>query len=293
MAELSVRLDLRFGTRSLCCLMIVGILFSAVSEVASENVTLTTYYPAPSGVYTQMITTGNTYLARDNGRVGVGTPNPGQLLDVAVPTGSGAGTTANIRASGELISTMSDGVATGQLRMIAGNFGAFFRNDGANTYFLLTNSGNQYGGWNGLRPFMVDDQKGDVSLNGSSLFVRASDGQVGLGTNSPTQTLDVRGNATVSGFFTPNLAVAGAAPGVASYLYVNAEGSACSASAVNNGGCPGQYITWAPGIFQHGGANANGWWNTGPSLIFSTVHTPIGDQTNVTTTAPTYYCCNL
>lgn len=46
-------------------LMAGAMLFSAVPELASESVTLTTYYPAPSGVYTQMITTGNTYLSRD------------------------------------------------------------------------------------------------------------------------------------------------------------------------------------------------------------------------------------
>ena len=70
MAELTVRFDLSFGVRSLRCLLIAGMIFSAATEVASESVTLTTYYPAPSGVYVQMITTGNTFLARDGGRVG-------------------------------------------------------------------------------------------------------------------------------------------------------------------------------------------------------------------------------
>ena len=77
MAELTVRFDLSFGTRSLRCMMAAGMIFSVATEVASESVTLTTYYPAPSGVYTQMITTGNTYLNRDNlGKVGIGTAVP-------------------------------------------------------------------------------------------------------------------------------------------------------------------------------------------------------------------------
>lgn len=45
-------------------------------ELGSETVTLSTYYPAPSGVYTKMITTDNTWLARDGGNVGIGTAAP-------------------------------------------------------------------------------------------------------------------------------------------------------------------------------------------------------------------------
>jgi hypothetical protein len=53
-----------------------------VEPLSSESVTIATTYPAPSGVYTNMITTGNTWLARDGGAVGVGTPNPLATLDV-------------------------------------------------------------------------------------------------------------------------------------------------------------------------------------------------------------------
>ncbi len=65
MADLTVRLELSFGTRTLRLIMTAMMAALAATEVASENVTLTTYYPAPSGVYTQMITTNNTYLVRD------------------------------------------------------------------------------------------------------------------------------------------------------------------------------------------------------------------------------------
>jgi hypothetical protein len=90
MAELTLRFDMSFGTRSLRCLMAAGMIFSAVTEVASESVTLNTYYPAPSGVYAQMITTNNTYLARDGGGVTIGgsgaAPAGGLAFGAANPT---------------------------------------------------------------------------------------------------------------------------------------------------------------------------------------------------------------
>lgn len=87
------------------------------------------------------------------GKVGIGITSPGQSLDVS----------GNIRSSGEVIGTMSSGY--GQLRMVYGNYGAFWRNDGSNTYLLLTNSGDQYGAWNSLRPFYVNNSSGNVTMN--------------------------------------------------------------------------------------------------------------------------------
>jgi hypothetical protein len=77
MAELTVRFDLSFGSRSLRAILVGSMILSAASEVASESVTLNTYYPAPSGVYVQMIATGATFLARDSGCLDVGTSAAG------------------------------------------------------------------------------------------------------------------------------------------------------------------------------------------------------------------------
>jgi|CXWL01.1.fsa_nt_gi hypothetical protein len=65
------------------CAGAVAMLLAAVPELGSESVTVNTYYPAPSGVYTRLITTSNTLLARDNGNVGVGVANPQSKLSVA------------------------------------------------------------------------------------------------------------------------------------------------------------------------------------------------------------------
>ncbi|MCZ9236094.1 tail fiber domain-containing protein, partial [Escherichia albertii] len=64
-----------------------------------------------------------------------------------------------------------------QIRMIGGEYGALWRNDGAKTYLQLTNQGDVYGGWNTLRPFAIDNATGELvvgtklsaSLNGNAL----------------------------------------------------------------------------------------------------------------------------
>jgi hypothetical protein len=50
--------------------------------IEPETLTITTYYPAPYGGYVSILTTGNTWLARDTGNVGIGTANPTKKLDV-------------------------------------------------------------------------------------------------------------------------------------------------------------------------------------------------------------------
>ncbi|MBI4056934.1 MAG: hypothetical protein HY399_05225 [Elusimicrobia bacterium] len=53
-------------------------------ELSTEQLTLTTYYPAPYGVYNELRTIGNTYLAYTSGRVGIGTNSPTGKLQVTV-----------------------------------------------------------------------------------------------------------------------------------------------------------------------------------------------------------------
>lgn len=76
MAEIKLRFDISFSRRLVVWSGAAAMMLLAVPELESESVTLSTYYPAPSGVYTQMITTGNTYLSRDGGNTGVGTTAP-------------------------------------------------------------------------------------------------------------------------------------------------------------------------------------------------------------------------
>jgi len=51
--------------------------FSAIME--SESLTITTYYPAPYGAYTKLLTTGDTILSRDSGKLIVGASSSTQV----------------------------------------------------------------------------------------------------------------------------------------------------------------------------------------------------------------------
>lgn len=58
----------------------------------------------------------------------------------------------------------------GQFRAVAGNYGFIIRNDGGNTYFLLTDSGDPYGSWGSLRPITISNGNGVVSIaNGANI----------------------------------------------------------------------------------------------------------------------------
>lgn len=56
------------------------------------------------------------------------------------------------------------------LRIVNGNYGSFWRMDGANLYLLITASGDQYGGWNTLRPYQVNVSTG-YTIIGNGLQV--------------------------------------------------------------------------------------------------------------------------
>lgn len=87
--RLNFDLSFVYGPRTWRAPLVAAMLLAAVGDLNSESVTLSTYYPAPSGVYTNMITTGHTYMARDpltvwpfESRVGIGTISPTQKLTV-------------------------------------------------------------------------------------------------------------------------------------------------------------------------------------------------------------------
>ena len=73
------------------------------------------------------------------------------------------------------------GNSRSQFRAVQGNYGFMIRNDGSDTYFLLTNSGDPWGSWNGLRPIQISNGSGHVTLgNGVDVTgtVQVNDGNL-------------------------------------------------------------------------------------------------------------------
>ncbi|KAB0913073.1 phage tail protein [Cronobacter sakazakii] len=93
------------------------------------------------------------------------------------PLGGGA-VSGFVRARGEIQS-----LSANSMRIVYGNYGTFWRNDGDNLYLMLTNSGDQYGSYNSLRSFTVSLSTGRV-LIGHGLSV--SGGITGSGQFVPS-----------------------------------------------------------------------------------------------------------
>ncbi|EGK4927238.1 tail fiber domain-containing protein [Escherichia coli] len=72
-----------------------------------------------------------------------------------------AGATKIVYTNGQYVAANSDAY-----RMIFGNYGAFWRNDGSKVYLLSTAENDRFGGWNGNRPFIYDLTSGNVQLGG-------------------------------------------------------------------------------------------------------------------------------
>ncbi|EPG4901281.1 tail fiber domain-containing protein [Escherichia coli] len=87
------------------------------------------------------------------------TKNKPTASDVGALPLSGGTLSGGLTSSGEIASKYANG-----FRIAYGNFGFFIRNDGANTYFLLTASGDTLGSWNGLRPITINNTSGAVSI---------------------------------------------------------------------------------------------------------------------------------
>ncbi|MDE2293559.1 MAG: hypothetical protein KGL53_15870 [Elusimicrobia bacterium] len=82
MSGRTLTIRIRIGRRELLAGLALALVSLRPAPLATENLTLTTYYPSPYGVYQELRSTGNAYLAYQTGRVGVGTTSPAASLDV-------------------------------------------------------------------------------------------------------------------------------------------------------------------------------------------------------------------
>ncbi|EZK02142.1 putative tail fiber protein [Escherichia coli 1-182-04_S1_C3] len=72
---------------------------------------------------------------------------------------TGGNLKGGLTATGEIISKSANGQ-----RIAYGNYGFFIRNDGSHTFFMLTDSGNSLGTYNNLRPLIINNANGTVTI---------------------------------------------------------------------------------------------------------------------------------
>ncbi|EFO1207416.1 hypothetical protein DW515_24330 [Escherichia coli] len=87
------------------------------------------------------------------------TRNKPTASDVGALPLSGGTLSGGLTSSGEIVSKYANG-----FRIAYGNYGFFIRNDGGSTYFMLTASGDTLGSWNGLRPIIINNTSGAVTI---------------------------------------------------------------------------------------------------------------------------------
>lgn len=243
----------------------------AASDLGSESVTLMTYYPAPSGVYTQMITTGLTYLARD-------TADPVTIGGVTQAASKlGVQGNATIGAGYAVVAAPPNGLAVqgavgvggaspGGMLSVAGGVGVgagYFASAPPANGMIVQGSV----GVGGVNPGGMLGVAGGAAV-GAGYFGNAPpvnglivQGNVGIGAPNPTQRLVVAGgNAVVS----------------SGYVHVNASGCAPIVSGGNDALCASgtQYATWTPGFWVEG-------WSFGDR----------GTPDELTTSALRVFCC--
>lgn len=134
--------------------------------------------------------TANSWINCAN--VGIGTSNPTSKLEV----------NGSIKNYGEITS-----VSQNSFRTVFGAYGSFIRNDGSDTYFMLTNPNDQYGTYSNPRPFRINHSNAFVEI--ATGAIHANDGgNVGIGTALPAASAKLDISSTTQGFLPPRMTIA-------------------------------------------------------------------------------------
>ncbi|WP_252964897.1 tail fiber protein [Shigella sonnei] len=149
------------------------------------------------------------------------TKNKPTASDVGALPLTGGTLSGGLTSSGEIISKYANG-----FRIAYGSFGFFIRNDGSNTYFMLTASGDTLGSWNGLRPITINNTNGAVTIGNGLNVTGGINGSLNgnAATATKLQTARTIGGVSFDGSANINL------PGVNIAGNQNTTGNAATAT---------------------------------------------------------------
>ncbi|HFI7203810.1 TPA: tail fiber protein [Escherichia coli] len=149
------------------------------------------------------------------------TRNKPTASDVGALPLSGGTLSGGLTSSGEIVSKYANG-----FRIAYGNYGFFIRNDGSNTYFMLTASGDTLGSWNGLRPIIINNTSGAVTIGNGLNVTGGINGSLNgnAATATKLQTARTIGGVSFDGSANINL------PGVNIAGNQNTTGNAATAT---------------------------------------------------------------
>jgi len=160
-----------------------------------ESITITTYYPSPYGVYKELTTTDNTYLATQGGNVGIGTTNPGAKLDVAgriwqtgtgksVFLGEGAGASDDLSDNQNVFVGYQAGYSNtiGIYNVAVGDFALYYNTTGWNNIALGRSA--LYSNTTGSSNIAIGLHAGDNITSGSQNII------IGYNVYAPSATAD-------------------------------------------------------------------------------------------------------
>ncbi|HCL6826016.1 TPA: tail fiber protein [Escherichia coli] len=141
--------------------------------------------------------------------------------DVGALPITGGNLKGGLTATGEIISKSANG-----LRIAYGSYGFFIRNDGSSTYFMLTASGDNLGTWNSLRPLIINNANGAVSIGNGLNVTGGINGSLNgnAATATKLQTARTIGGVSFDGSANINL------PGVNIAGNQNTTGNAATAT---------------------------------------------------------------
>lgn len=83
-------------------------------------------------------------------------------------------------------------------RIIYGEYGTFWRQDGTDIYLMITNANDQYGTFNDLRPFCVTLSTGQVTLNNSLIITNDENKYVTISDNLGITNNSISTNSSIN-----------------------------------------------------------------------------------------------